>query len=57
MEKVDRNEDFVMMAVPCGEYPDGQFENYESRRLYAELEAQRMGVVIGKETAKDVLAL
>ena len=57
VEKVDRNADFAMMAVPCGEYPDGQFENYENRRLYAELEAERMGVVIGKETARDVLDL
>ena len=57
VEKVDRNADFLMKAVPCGEYLDGYFENYKNRRMYAELRAKQMGVEIGKETAKDVLGL
>lgn len=57
VQKVDRNADFMMKAVPCNEYLDGHFENYENRRLYAEWLAKQKGVVIGKETAKDVLGL
>lgn len=57
VEKVDRNADFLMKAVPCGEYSDGYFENYRNRRLYAELKAKQMGVEIGKETVKDILGL
>ena len=57
VQKVDKNADFLMTAVPCNEYLDGYFENYENRRLYAERKAKQMGVVIGQETAKDVLGL
>lgn len=57
VEKVDRNADFLMTAVPCCQYLAGYFENYENRRRYAEWKAEQMGVVIGKETAKDVLGL
>ena len=46
---------FMLSCVPCPEYREGEYETYEGRRQYAADRAERLGVILGKETAEDVL--
>ena len=46
---------FMITPAPCGEYPEGMYEDYAARRKYAEDLASVYGIEIGKETAQDVL--
>ena len=40
--------DFLCMAVPCGEYQKGYYETFANRLKYAQQEADRLGVELGK---------
>lgn len=45
---------FMMTAVPCAEYPQGQFETFDGRLDYARSRAAQLGVTIGPERAQDM---
>ena len=46
---------FMMSAVPCAEYPQGQYETFEGRMNYAQARAAELGVELGSERVKDIL--
>ena len=46
--------DFMFGAVPSA-YPEGYRETYENRRMYAQQDAERFGVMLSEENAHDIL--